>query len=182
METHFHLDPSLVRVAPTAFVATTAVLIGNVTIGPQSSVWFGAVLRGDLAPILIGANCSVQDGVVIHVDDHNPTHIGDHVTIGHGAVVHGCEVGNHVLIGIRAVVLSGAKIGAHSIIGAGAVVTENMAIPPHSLVVGVPGRITRSITAAHRDATRFMWEEYVALSRAYKQQRPELDCQRSFLA
>lgn len=177
MDEHFSLAPHLLHIASTAFIAATAVLVGDVTVGEQSSIWFGAVLRGDLAPIRIGANCSVQDGAVIHVDDHNPVLIGNHVTIGHGAVVHGCEIADHVLIGIRAVVLSGANIGAHSIVGAGAVVTEPMAIPPNSLVLGIPARITTTLTAAHHEATRFMWEEYVALSRAYKQQRPDLDQQ-----
>lgn len=177
MTRHFSLAPQLLNVAPTAFVATTAMLIGDVTVGDQSSVWFGAVLRGDLAPIRIGTNCSIQDGAILHVDDHNPTLIGDYVTIGHGAVVHGCDIADHVLIGIRAVVLSGAKVGAHSIIGAGAVVTERMEIPPNSLVLGIPGRVTKTLTATHHETTRFMWEEYVALSQAYKQQRPELDLQ-----
>jgi carbonic anhydrase/acetyltransferase-like protein (isoleucine patch superfamily) len=170
-----HLDPTLTKIDPTAFIATTAMLVGAVTIGQHSSVWFSAVLRGDLAPIIIGDNCSVQDGAVVHVDADNPTIIGNHVTLGHGAIVHGCEIGDNVLVGIRAVVLSRARIGANTIIGAGALVTEGMQIPPNSLVVGVPGRLVKPLTLAHQDHLRFVWEEYVRLSQAYKQQRPELD-------
>ncbi len=171
----FSLDRALVKADPTVFVANTATLVGDITLGKNSSVWFSAVLRGDLAPIIVGENCSVQDGAVIHVDDHNPTIIGDNVTIGHGAIVHGCTIGDNVLIGIRAVVLSYARIGANSIIGACALVTEGMEVPPNSLVVGVPGKIVKSLTPDHHEHMRFMWKEYVRLARAYKQRRADLD-------
>lgn len=174
----FHLgDPLAVAgaVDSTAFIANTATLVGDIRIGQHASIWFSAVLRADLASITIGDHTSVQDGAVIHVDDVNPTTIGDHVTIGHGAVVHGCEIEEHVLIGIRAVVLSQAHIGHHSIIGAGAVVTEGMHIPPNSLVMGIPGRVVKSLTAKHEAYIKYAQEEYVALTQAFKAQRPDLD-------
>jgi carbonic anhydrase/acetyltransferase-like protein (isoleucine patch superfamily) len=103
----YHLDSTLSRVHPTAFVAHTATLVGDVTIGQNSSVWFSAVIRADLASVVIGDNCSIQDGAVIHVDVDAPTVIGNQVTVGHGAIAHGCEIGDNVLIGIRSVVLAG---------------------------------------------------------------------------
>ncbi|GIX46401.1 MAG: gamma carbonic anhydrase family protein [Candidatus Tectimicrobiota bacterium] len=169
------LEPALLKVHATAFVAHTATLVGDVTLGEDSSVWFGAVLRGDLAPIVVGDRCSVQDGAVVHVDADQPTVIGNDVVIGHGAVVHGCRIGDGVLVGIRAVVLSRARIGANSIIGACALVPEGMEVPPNSLVVGVPGRIVRGLTPEQRARVRAMGEEYVRLTRAYKRQRPDLD-------
>lgn len=120
------------------------------SVGSRSSIWFGAILRGDLAPIVIGCDTSVQDTAVVHVDDGSPALIGDAVTVGHGAIVHGCTVEDHVLIGIRAVILSRAHIGAHSIIGAGALVTEDMRIPPRSLVLGVPGKVAGTVTDAQQ--------------------------------
>lgn len=171
----YYLDRTLVQVHPTAFVARSAMLVGDVTIGQNSSVWFSAVIRGDLASVTIGDNCSVQDGAVIHVDADAPTVVGDRVTIGHGAVVHGCEIGDNVLIGIRAVVLSGAHIAANCVIGACALITEGMHIPANSVVVGTPGKVIKTVTPEHEGHLRYMWEEYVALSRAYKDRRGDLD-------
>ncbi len=138
------------QIAPTAFIAHGAVVQGNVTLGEQSSVWYGAVLRGDVEPIEIGARSNVQDLAVLHCDPGYPCVIGEDVTIGHAAVVHGAIVESGSLIGIRAVVLNGAKIGAGSIIGAGAVVTERAEIPPGSLVVGVPGKVIRPTSDEQR--------------------------------
>ncbi len=164
------------RIDPSAFIAQTATLVGDVRVGPRSSIWFGAVLRGDLAPIVIGRdNTSVQDTAVIHVDDDRPAIIGDAVTIGHGAIVHGCTVEDHVLIGIRAVILSRAHIGANSIVGACALVTEDMRIPPNSLVLGVPGKVVGAVTDTQQAYLQGAQEEYVALCQAYKQARPDLD-------
>lgn len=130
----------------TAFVASTATILGDVTIGELSTVLFGAILRGDSAPLSIGARTNVQDLCVLHADPGFPLVIGNDVTIGHSAVVHGAIIDDEVLIGIRSIVLNGAKIGKHSIIGAGALVPENKSIPPRSLVMGIPGKVVREIT------------------------------------
>ncbi len=137
--------PRVVKIHPTVFIAETATVIGDVTMGKESSVWFSAVLRGDAAPITIGEGTNVQDNAVIHVDEGEPTIIGKRVTIGHGAIVHGATVEDEVLIGMGSIILSHARIGTHSIIAAGSVVTEGMEVPPRSLVMGVPGKVVRHI-------------------------------------
>ena len=175
MATPFNLGNPRANVHSTAFVANTATLVGDVTVGQHSSIWFAAVLRADLAPIIVGAHSSIQDGAVVHVDEKTPTRIGNHVTVGHGAIVHGCTIDNNVLIGIRAVVLSRAHIGANSIIGACALVTEDMHIPPNSLVLGVPGRVVTTLTPTHQGYVQSAQEEYVALCQAYKHHRSDLD-------
>lgn len=129
----------------TCFIAPSADVIGQVTLGQSSSVWYGAVLRGDIAIIKIGERSNVQDNVTIHVASNFDTTIGDDVTIGHNAVVHGCTIGNRVLIGMGAIVLDGAVIEDDVIIGAGALIPPGKVIPSKSLVVGSPGKIIRSI-------------------------------------
>ncbi len=131
------------KIHPSAYIAPTAVIIGDVEIGEGASIWDGAVIRGDVAFIKIGKNTNVQDNAVIHVDYGEPTLIGENVTIGHMAVVHAAKVGNNVIVGIHAVVLNGAEIGDGSVIGAGAVVTPGTKVPPRSLVLGVPGKVVR---------------------------------------
>ena len=128
-----------------AFVAPTAVVLGDVRVGKYASIWPGAVARGDMDYISIGEYSNLQDLACLHVADHAPCIIGDYVTIGHGACVHACTVEDHVLIGINATVLTGAHIGRGSIIAAGAVVLEDAVIPPNSLVVGVPGKVKATI-------------------------------------
>jgi carbonic anhydrase/acetyltransferase-like protein (isoleucine patch superfamily) len=131
----------------TAYVDASAQVIGRVTIGAESSVWMNAVIRGDVNDIRIGARTNVQDGAVVHVmHETHPTRIGDDVTIGHAAVVHGCTVGNRVLIGMGAVLLNGATIGDDSLVAAGSLVTEGQAVPAGSLVMGVPATVRRSLT------------------------------------
>jgi len=137
-------DPRLLR-RGAAFVASTAIVCGDVTLGRDVSVWYGAVVRGDCAPITIGELTNVQDGTVIHADTGVPNDIGAHVVIGHLAMVHGRRVGDDCLIGIKAAILGGAEIGDGCIIAAGAVVKENARIPPRSLVAGVPGKIVRTV-------------------------------------
>ena len=127
-----------------AFVAPMVFLSGDVRIAKHASIWPGVVARGDVNYISVGECSNVQDLTCLHVADDNPCIIGDYVTIGHAAVVHGCEIEDHVLIGMNATVLTGAKVGRGSIIAAGALVTENMVVPPNSLVVGVPGKIVRT--------------------------------------
>lgn len=126
------------QIAADVYVAPTAVIIGDVTIGAGSSVWFGAVIRGDAGPIIIGERVSVQDNVVIHVNDHDATVLEDDVLVGHAAVLEGCHVGRFTMVGMRATVLSGARIGAECLIAAGAVVREQSDFPLHTLIAGVP--------------------------------------------
>ena len=137
---HHEIKP---KIHPSAYIAPTAVIIGDVKIEEGVSVWDGAVLRGDVSFIKIGKNSNIQDNAVIHVDYEQPTVIGENVTVGHLAVVHGASVGNNVIVGIHAVVLNNAEIGDGSVIGAGAVVTPGTKIPPKSLVVGVPAKVVR---------------------------------------
>ena len=150
----------------TAFVAPTAAVIGDVVIGADSSVWFGAVLRGDEAPIRIGRGSTVQDNAVLHCDHGSPMNIGDNVTIGHGAIVHGATIGDNVLIGMGAIILNGAKIGDNCIVGAGAVVKENAEIPANSMLVGVPAKVIRSLDDAAISQRREQ-SYYVPLSKTY---------------
>ena len=128
------------------FVAESAAVIGAVTLGNNVSVWYGAVLRGDYDAIAIGAGSNVQDCAIIHMDEGFPVTIGERVTIGHQATVHGCTIGDDSLIGINAVVLSGARIGDHCLIGSNALVAEGKEIPDRSLVLGSPGRVVREVT------------------------------------
>lgn len=137
-------------IADDAFVAPTAVLIGDVTIAPGASVWFGVVLRGDVASIHVGRGSNVQDNTVVHVDQDAPTSIGESVTVGHGAIVHGCTIADGAQVGMGAIVLSRSEVGEGSMIAAGAVVPEGTIVPPHSVVMGVPGRIRRDVSTAER--------------------------------
>lgn len=138
------LEGTQPTVDTSCFVAPTAYVIGAVNIGPESSVWYGAVVRGDSEAIRIGCRVNIQDNCVVHADAGDPTEIGDDVTIGHGAVVHGATIGRGSLIGINSVILDGAVIGEESIVGAGAVVSRQV-VPPRSLVLGVPGRVVRQL-------------------------------------
>ena len=131
--------------APTARAAENATLVGDVTLGPQSSVWFGAVLRGDEASITVGEAANIQDNAVVHCGENHPAVIGRGVTVGHGAIVHGCTVEDGALIGMGAILLNGCVIGKNSLVAAGALVTQNTVIPPESLVVGSPARVLRPL-------------------------------------
>jgi len=131
------------RISEKAYIAPTAVIIGDVEIAEGVSIWDGAVIRGDVASIKIGKNSNIQDNAVVHVDYEEPTVIGENVTVGHMAVVHAAKVCNNVIVGIHAIVLNGAEIGEGSVIGAGAVVTPGTKIPPRSLVLGIPGKVVR---------------------------------------
>ncbi len=134
------------KIADDVFIAEGAKVIGDVTIGSGSSIWYNVVIRADLASVTIGRNTNIQDNTTIHVDRGKPVVIEDDVSVGHGAVVHGCTVQKLALVGIHAIILSGATIGEGAIIGAGAVVGEGKSIPPRSLAVGVPARIIRAVT------------------------------------
>ena len=161
------------RIHPTAWIAPTATVIGNVTIGEEASVWFGAVIRGDEPEheIVIGARTSVQDNCVVHVSSQGPTIIGEEVTLGHGAVVESCTIGRRALVGMNAVVLQKATIGEESLIAAGAVVSGGAQIPPRSLAAGTPAVVKKELDEA---ALRWIAEgahHYVELGRAYRQER-----------
>lgn len=135
-----------------AFVADNATVTAKVRLEAGANIWFGVQIRGDDAPIAIGARTNVQDNAVVHVDPGAPNTIGSDVTIGHGAIVHGVEVGDYVLVGMGAILLGGSRIGEGSVIGAGAVVLENAEIPPYSLVVGCPGKVVRQVDPEERRA------------------------------
>ena len=156
-----------------SFVAGNAAVIGNVTVGAESSVWFGAAVRGDYEPITIGSRTNVQDNATIHCDAGHPTVIGDDVSIGHNAVVHGATLEDRVLVGMGAVVLDGAVIGAGSIIGAGAVVTKGTVVPPGSLVLGTPGKIVKSGVEAYAESNLKNAQNYVERTAAYLAEKEE---------
>ncbi|MET0447072.1 MAG: gamma carbonic anhydrase family protein [Aeromicrobium sp.] len=142
------LNDKVPQVADGAWVAPTATLAGSVVIGEGASVWYGVVLRADNEPITIGARSNVQDNSVFHVDQGKPVVVGESVSIGHGAVVHGATIEDHVLVGMHATIMNGSVIGTESLIAAGALVTEGMVVPPRSLVAGVPAKVRRELTDA----------------------------------
>lgn len=154
--------------AQSAWIAPTATVVGNVHLGEQSSVWFGAVIRGDCEPVTIGPRTNVQDLACLHADPGLPCVVGANVTIGHAAIVHGAIVEDDVLIGIRATILNGARIGKGSLIGAAALVTENAVIPPNSLVLGVPGKVVRQLTEADTERIRRGSQHYVEAAEAFR--------------
>lgn len=153
---------------PSAFVAPNATVLGDVTLGANSSVFYGAVLRADVNSIDIGMGSNIQDGCIIHVDPPYPVVIGNGCTVGHGAILHGCAVGDNSLIGMGAIVLNGAQIGKNCIIGAGALVTQNTVIPDGSLVIGSPAKVKRSLTPEEIEGNRQTAENYIAEITEYK--------------
>ncbi|HXI18927.1 MAG TPA: gamma carbonic anhydrase family protein [Chloroflexota bacterium] len=159
------VTPSL---APGVFVAPGAMVIGDVTIGEGSSVWYNAVLRGDIAPIRIGKGSNVQDGAVLHVDEGVPCVLGDGVVIGHGAVVHSATVGNGAMVAMHATLLSHAKIGDECIVGANALVAEGKEFPARSLIVGIPGKVLRDVTDEQAEAIRENARRYAAYAQKHR--------------
>ncbi|HSY17093.1 MAG TPA: gamma carbonic anhydrase family protein [Candidatus Acidoferrales bacterium] len=143
------------------YLASTAVVLGDVTLGAHSSVWYGAVLRGDINRIVVGHHTNVQDNAVLHLADNFPCVLGNWVTVGHSAVVHACKVGDEVLVGMGAIILDGAVIGKQSIIGAKALVTQGTKIPPGSLVLGAPAKVVRKLTKKERAGLKWWAEKYV---------------------
>ena len=153
----------------TNFIAPSAEVIGDVTLGAHASIWFNTTLRGDVNWIRIGAESNVQDNTVIHVTNRTaPTLVGDGVTIGHGAIIHGCTIEDNVLVGMGAVILDHAVIGRDSIVGARALVTARTQIPPRSLVIGSPAKVVRSLTDAEVATIRRYAENYLHYSRIYR--------------
>lgn len=157
------------RLHPTAFVVPDATVIGDVTIGEESSVWYGAVLRGDINRIIIGARTNLQDGVILHLADKFPAIVGDFVTVGHGAIVHACQIDDEVLIGMGAIILDGAEIGARSIIGANALVTAGAKIPAGSMVLGSPAKVTRQLTPDEQSGIRAWALKYVETAKLFRE-------------
>ena len=153
---------------PTAFIASTAAVMGDVTLGEDASVWYGAVLRGDMAAIVIGSQSNIQDGTIVHVDEGVPCSIGRRVGVGHRVILHGCTVEDDCLVAMGSILLNGALIGSGSVVAAGALVPEGMRVPPGSLVMGVPGRIVRSVDPALSDRVAATWRHYVEEARAHK--------------
>jgi carbonic anhydrase/acetyltransferase-like protein (isoleucine patch superfamily) len=154
-------------VSPDAWVAGEAILIGRVRIGARSSVWFTTVLRADMDRITVGEESNLQDGVVMHADPGFPVSVGNRVSVGHRAVVHGCTIDDDVLVGMGAVVLNGARIGAGSLVAAGAVVLQGTSVPPGSLVAGVPAKVRRPLTDEEVAGVRANAAAYVQLAARY---------------
>lgn len=165
---HFDCEfhPELVH--PSVFIAGTATVIGDVSIGAESSIWFGAIVRGDVARITIGQRCNVQDGAIIHGAQEQEVSIGNGVTMGHGSIVHAATIADNVMIATRATVLDKAFIGQNSIIGAGAIVTPGTVIPPNSLVLGVPGKVVSTVTPEQAERIVRTAARYVQIARAHR--------------
>ena len=151
-----------------AFIHQAAILIGNVTIGPRSSVWPTAVLRGDSDAIVVGEDTNVQDGAIMHADPGLPAVLGHRVSVGHRAIVHGATVEDDCLIAMGAILLNGVQVGTGSLVAAGAVCKEGMRIPPNSLVLGVPARVAREATSEITERIQRTWRAYVRLSGEYR--------------
>ncbi|MER7113430.1 gamma carbonic anhydrase family protein [Saccharomonospora azurea] len=155
-----------------AWIAPTAVLAGAVSVAADASVWYTAVLRGDMDSITIGEGSNLQDGTIVHADPGFPVTVGSGVSVGHRAVLHGCDIGDDCLIGMSATILNGATIGAGTLVAAGAVVLEGTEIPPGSLVAGVPAKVRRSVTPDEQAAIRANADGYRALARTHAEARP----------
>ncbi|WP_104820468.1 gamma carbonic anhydrase family protein [Kitasatospora sp. MMS16-BH015] len=161
------VGPMVPEVDPAAFLAPNAVVVGAVRLAEGASVWYGAVLRGDAERISVGRGSNVQDNCTLHADPGFPLVVGERVTVGHNAVLHGCTVEDDVLVGMGAVVLNGARVGTGSLIAAGAVVPQGSEIPPGSLVAGVPGKVRRALTEEERASIKLNGEGYLLLAAAH---------------
>ncbi|MDQ6860617.1 MAG: gamma carbonic anhydrase family protein [Verrucomicrobiota bacterium] len=155
---------------PSAYVVPNATVVGDVSLGAESSVWYGAVLRGDINRIVIGAQSNIQDNAVVHLSDDHAAIIGERVTVGHSAIVHACTIDDEVLIGMGAIMLDGAEIGARSIVGANTLVIAGTKIPPGSLVLGSPGRVVRQLAADEQERISYWALKYVENARIYREQ------------
>ena len=156
------------NIHPSAFLAPNATVMGDVTVGAQSSLFFGAVVRSEFVPIVIGRGTNIQDNCVLHADPGLPMTVGEDVTVGHGAILHSCTVGDNSLIGMGAIVLNGAVIGRNCIVAAGALVPQGMVVPDGSLVMGSPAKVRRELTDQEIEANRQSAEGYVREAAAYK--------------
>ncbi len=161
---HLGRTPDVTRAG---FVAPNATVLGDVSLGPQSSVWYGCVLRGDINAIVVGEGSNVQDGTIVHLADDYPVRIGRFTTIGHGAIIHACTIGDECLIGMGATVLDGAVIGDRCIVGANALVTQRFVAPAGSLVLGAPAKVVRALTDEEQRGLRRWAEKYVEVAQAH---------------
>ena len=156
------------QLAATAWVAESAQVIGRVELGEDASVWFGAVLRGDTEPLVVGRDSNVQDNVVMHADEGYPILIGNGVTVGHQVLLHGCTIGDNSLIGIQTIILNGARIGRNCLVGAGSLVTEGKAFPDGVLVMGRPAKVVRELTPEQIEGLRASAAQYVARAARFR--------------
>jgi carbonic anhydrase/acetyltransferase-like protein (isoleucine patch superfamily) len=164
----YRLDDHTPKLADSAWVADSAEVIGHVELGDNASIWFGAILRGDTELLRVGTGSNVQEGSVLHADRGFPTTLGENVTVGHQAMLHGCTVGDGSLIGIKAVVLNGARIGKHCLVGAGALVTEGKEFPDGSMIIGSPAKVVRQLTAEQIEGLRQSAAHYVENARRFR--------------
>ncbi len=160
-------DGKIPKVHKNSFIASSADVIGNVTIGEYSNIWFGAVLRGDMDSLSIGESTNVQDNSTVHNDDNVPVSIGDYVTIGHNCIIHGCKISSNTLIGMGSTILNGAEIGEYTIIGAGSLITQGKKIPSGVLCMGVPAKVIRELTMEEKESIKKSAQHYVELSMKY---------------
>ena len=161
---HLGRSPDLSRAA---FIAPTATVIGDVTLGAASSIWYGCVLRGDINAIVIGEGSNVQDGTIVHLADDHGVRVGAYTTIGHAAIIHACDIGDECLIGMGATVLDGARIGDGCIVGANALVTQRFVAPPGSMILGAPAKVVRPLRDEERRGLRRWAEKYIAVAKAH---------------
>jgi carbonic anhydrase/acetyltransferase-like protein (isoleucine patch superfamily) len=164
----YQLGEHVPDIAATAYITDSATVVGRVTIKANSSVWFQVTVRGDNEDITIGENCNLQEGAVLHADPGFPLTLGDNVSVGHQAMIHGCTIGEGSLIGIQAVILNGAKIGKNCLVGAGALVTEGKEYPDNSLILGTPAKVVRSLSETDIANLRRIADSYVTRSREFK--------------
>ena len=164
----YQLDDHKPQIAPSAWVADNAQVMGAVTMEADASVWFGATVRGDTEHITIGEGANIQDGSVLHADHGMPLKVGKHVTVGHMVMLHGCTIGDESLIGIGAVVLNGAKIGKNCLVGAGSLVTEGKEFPDGSMIMGTPAKVVRQLTPEQIEGLRQSAKHYIANAHRFK--------------
>lgn len=164
----YELDAQAPQIDPTAWVADSAQVMGNVVLGADASVWFGTVIRGDTDMIRIGDGTNIQDTSVLHADEGTPLIIGNHVTVGHKVMLHGCSIGDESLIGIGAIVLNGAKIGKNCLVGAGALVTEGKEFPDGSMIIGSPAKVVRQLTPEQIEGLKLSAQHYIDNAKRFK--------------
>ena len=164
----YELDQMSPTLAETAWVADNAQVVGDVRLGEGASLWFGVVARGDSSSITVGRNTNIQDGSVLHADAGKPLHIGEGVTVGHMAMLHGCTIGDGAFIGIGAIILNDAKIGKNCLVGAGSLVTEGKAFPDGSVIMGSPAKVVRSLSPEQMQGLRVMAQHYIDNAVRYK--------------
>lgn len=171
----YQLGDARPSIDESAYLTDSATVIGDVTLKANASVWYGVTLRGDTEAIFIGENSNIQEGTVLHTDKGYPLTVGDNVTVGHQAMLHGCTIGDGSLIGIQAVVLNGAKIGRNCLVGAGALVTEGKEFPDNSLIIGSPAKAVRTLTDEQLAGLKKSAEIYVARARNYRDNLKRID-------